>query len=145
MLSIESKADSGCYPHFPAAVLALLLIRTLRQYSTGYRIQTRLLPVSFGNRNLIIFKSVAFNRKTTLKNGSALFVTGTEPGCRNATAVSKAVTNQLILTAGENMIPFEMDSFPGNGSTFKAPSVVQRTDAMIIQSAFKEFCAGVTG
>jgi hypothetical protein len=76
---------------------------------------------------------VVLSIRTAPKKGSALFATAAEPGCRTATAVSKAVTNRHILPAGECIFPFGMDSFPENDSMFKAPSVVQRTDAVIIQ------------
>jgi hypothetical protein len=100
---------------------------------TGNRIQTCKLSVRIGCRNLARFKFDVLKVPGVPKKGLAFFATGTEQGCRTATAVSKAVTNQHILPAGKDMIPYGMDSFPVNGSTFKAPSVAQRTDAVIIQ------------
>jgi hypothetical protein len=92
--------------------------------------------VRIGSGNLARFKPLVLSVVNVPKNVSALLSTGTVQGYRTAASVSKAVTNQHNLSASEDMISFGMDSFPENDSAFKAPSVVQRTDVVIIQICF---------
>jgi hypothetical protein len=142
LLNTGAKAEAGYCPPFPAAGLAQPLTKTPRQYSNGNRSRNSLLSMNAVYGKLAMFKFVVFCSLGCIKKDKTFYATRTEPGCRTATAVSKAVTNQQILPAGESSIYFGMDFMPGKQNTFEEPVVSKNCPSASPKSCFRNSAVG---